>query len=143
MSSTFLPKASLFTQKDFKFFKFVYFLIDCFCNKIFLYYCFLSNFLKSLDFHESWFIFPGKIFFTTLPYGNDFKKILLRLLRCQKCNLRKTKFFYDFKTWNDIFTYISVIETFTSQIGNSRVGEKSFSEKSWFMRIQLFPHEKW
>ena len=35
-----------------------------------------------------------------------------------------------------------VIETFTSQIGNSRFVKKSFSEKSWFMQNQIISTQK-
>ena len=41
---------------------------DVFCDRTFPYYRFSKHFLKRLDFHESWLIFSGKIFSTTLLF---------------------------------------------------------------------------
>ena len=39
---------------------------NVFCNRIFLYYCFLSTFLKLLGFYKSWLIFSRELFSTTV-----------------------------------------------------------------------------
>ena len=58
-------KNMIFNQKNLKLTK-SYSFNNVFCNRIFPYCPFFPNLKKLLDFHESWFIFSGKIFSTTL-----------------------------------------------------------------------------